>query len=412
MVKSMIARALGIVFISIPLLIPTYPSQSTTPIKTGSSCSKVGLTKIYKGQKFSCVKKAKKLVWSKGVAIAKAQPAPTQTEFSTPTPVTTPSPTPTPLKFNPWSTDIDSKVLSDQAQQNFLDWARDRVNNPANHLQVIQETQHVNRISILKRADDLGARLFSSYFPQGSITVIGASESWTIQELAKSGWDVKRCSDPYVQGVALCLQLGPDIGRRQGYVVTSDSTYDHRNPGSDGGALLAHEYFHLVQANILKVVGGFPTKDGDIKSANALPAWFLEGSAGFVGFSVAALSQNASYWEGRERMLSYAPPQESVNRNHISDYEIRVCCGNDTPTYPYIVGQVATEYIVASIGFQKMLDIWIDFGVTKNFEVSFDRVAGISKTVFYEKFEQIRTKVGLPPVSWRLDGLTNKKISG
>jgi len=237
--------------------------------------------------------------------------------------------------------------------------------------------------------------------------VIGASESWTIQELAKSGWGVRSCNAPYVTGVAICL----DFDRRHAYVVTSDSTYDHRNPGNDGGALLAHEYFHLVQANMAKSVNQIPIKNGDSASANAIPAWFLEGSADFVGFSVAALSQNASYWEGRSRMLSYAPSQESVNKNAISDYEIRVCCGNDTPTYPYNVGHVATEYIVASIGFQKFLDIWIDYGNTKNFELSFEKVTGISKKVFYEKFDLIRTKVGLPPVSWRLDGLVNKKIS-
>jgi hypothetical protein len=111
-------------------------------------------------------------------------------------------------------------------------------------------------------------------------------------------------------------------------------------------------------------------------------------------------------------MFTYAPPDPSTDRNPISDYEIRTCCGNNTPTYPYVIGQVATEYIVASVGFQKMLDIFVDYKTTKNFEKSFENVIGISKVTFYEKFDQIRTKVGLPAISWKLDGLTNKKISG
>ena len=394
-------------------------------VKPGSACKKLGQIKKSGGIKYTCIKSGKKLVWKKGTASKSAAPAitptptptpiptpnttPTPTPTSSPTPAPTikPTPTPTPLTFEAWSTEIDSKILSDQAQQNFLDWARNRIGNQSNHLQIVQENQHSSRVSILKRADDLGAQLFGSYFLQGSVTVIGASESWTIQELAKSGWDTKKCSDPYMPGVALCL----DRAKRQGYVVTSDSNYDPRNPGSDGGALLAHEYFHLAQANIMKSTNGIPTKSGDANSAKDIPAWFLEGTADFVGFSVAALSQNASYWQGRERMLSYAPPQESINKNSIADYEIRVCCGNDTPTYPYNVGQVATEYIVASIGFQKMLDIWIDFGSTRNFELSFEKVTGISKSAFYEKFDLIRTKVGLPAISWRLEGLVNKKIS-
>jgi hypothetical protein len=207
-------------------------------------------------------------------------------------------------------------------------------------------------------------------------------------------------------GVTYCL----DNGKRHAYIVASDSGYDPRNPGSDGGALLVHEYFHLVQANLSKTLTTPRIKGGDDATKNAFPDWFNEGAADFVGYSVAALSQNASYWDGRSKMLTYAPPEESVSKNAIADYEISTCCGNNTPTYPYNVGQVATEYIVASIGFQKMLDIWIDYATTRNFEKSFESIAGISKEAFYEKFDQLRTKVGLPPISWRLDGLVNKKI--
>jgi hypothetical protein len=207
-------------------------------------------------------------------------------------------------------------------------------------------------------------------------------------------------------GVNLCL----DLRGRQGYVVTADASYDPRNPGNDGGALLAHEYFHLVQAALSKTTSGVRTKSGDAGSANAFPAWFLEGTAEFVGYSVAALAQEASYWDGRARMLSYSPPDESVNKNAIADYEIRTCCGNSTPTYPYNVGLVATEFIVASVGFQKMLDIWLDYGTTRNFEISFESVTGISKNSFYERFDQVRTRVGLPGISWKLEGLVNKKI--
>ena len=54
----------------------------------------------------------------------------------------------------------------------------------------------------------------------------------------------------------------------------------------------------------------------------------------------------------------------------------------------------------------------MDFGKTNDFEKSFETVTGISKQAFYEKFDLMRTKVGLPGISWKLDGLINKKISG
>ena len=308
--------------------------------------------------------------------------------------------------FEAWSTNIDSRTLNDQAQRNFLSWVKTRDGAQKNHTQLIQANTNTSRIAIMKKADDLGAQLFSSYFPQGSKTFIGATQTWTDEQLAKSGWTTQ-CNVPSMQGVAYCLG-GESL---HGYVITGDATYSASNPGSDGGSLLAHEYFHLVQRTLTKNPFASQMKNGRPDMANGFPVWFIEGSADFVGFAVGALSQNATYWEGRERMFSYAPREEATDKNAIADYEIRTCCGNSTPTYPYGIGRVATEYIVASIGFQKMLDIWSDFAITRNFETSFEKVTGISKEAFYTKFDQVRTKVGLPPVSWRLDGLVNKKIS-
>jgi hypothetical protein len=373
-------------------------------VKPGTACKVLGKISTSSGIKYTCVKSGKKLVWNKGVAVKKATPTPTPTPTATPTP----TPTPTATKFEPWGINIDSKMLSDEAQKNFLAWVQTRTGATKNHTQVIQENRYTSRISLLKKADDLSAQLFSSYFSQGSKTIIGATESWTVDQLAKAGWNTPNCNNQYMPGVSLCL----DGIMRQGYVITGDSSYEESRPGSDGAALLAHEYFHLVQSNLGSSGSRLGMKSGDASSANAFPAWFVEGTAEFVGYSVGALSQSASYWNGRSAMLSYSPPGPSTNRNSISDYEIRVCCGNDTPTYPYNIGLVASEYIIASVGFQKMLDILIDYKTTQNFEKSFETVTGISKSVFYEKFDQLRTKVGLPAISWKLDGLVNKKIGG
>jgi len=53
-------------------------------VKAGGSCKKLGQTSIYSGKKYTCLKSGNKLVWNKGMAVAK------------PTPVVTPSPSPTP----------------------------------------------------------------------------------------------------------------------------------------------------------------------------------------------------------------------------------------------------------------------------------------------------------------------------
>ena len=49
---------------------------------------------------------------------------------------------------------------------------------------------------------------------------------------------------------------------------------------------------------------------------------------------------------------------------------------------PYGIGCVATEYIVASIGVEKYLDIYRNLGLGTNFENSFRNATGINLADF------------------------------
>ena len=51
------------------LVIPAQASAST--VKAGSKCSKAGITAVFNGKKFTCIKKSGKLVWNSGVVIKK-----------------------------------------------------------------------------------------------------------------------------------------------------------------------------------------------------------------------------------------------------------------------------------------------------------------------------------------------------
>jgi M6 family metalloprotease-like protein len=80
--------------------------NASAAVKAGAKCKKAGQTSTYAGKKFTCVKSGKKLVWNKGVAIAKPKPvvaptptpAPTIEPTSIPTVAASPTPTPTPTK--------------------------------------------------------------------------------------------------------------------------------------------------------------------------------------------------------------------------------------------------------------------------------------------------------------------------
>ena len=98
-------RRLG-VLVSLILIASLSPLFAATPPKAGATCAKAGITKVYKGKRFTCIKSGKSLRWSKGIVVEKLAPAvspqptptpiPTPTASSTPTPVASPTPSPTP----------------------------------------------------------------------------------------------------------------------------------------------------------------------------------------------------------------------------------------------------------------------------------------------------------------------------
>ena len=369
------------------------PSQAAPAPKAGAPCKKVGTTTTANGKKFTCIKSGKKLMWNKGVTVSVLLP----TAKPTPTSETKP--------FIPWSTDVTAKQVSDAAQKSFRDWAAAQASKPVNHQFFIQDGVFPNRAKSLTAADKTGTQLFSQYFSTKSITVIGRTEQWVVQKLNSLGGDFKSCSINYVPGLDYCW----DAQSLQGMVVITDAVFNPSDLGRDGSSLLAHEYFHLVQYQLSDNARKHTIKDGSALAANLFPAWFAEGTAEFAGFSIATLAMGSDYWLGRAAMNTYGSSDPTANKNRLADSEIRTYAGTQPngPTNPYMIGRTATEYLVASAGFQAMLNIWLTYKETKSFEKSFERAIGITKDEFYERFEKVRTKLDMPEVSMKLVCTTN-----
>lgn len=77
------------------LLSLSSPVHAAAP-KAGTKCTKLGMTAIAAGKKYTCIKSGKNLVWDKGVAVKKPAPVPS----ANPSPSETPTPSPT-QKKNP-----------------------------------------------------------------------------------------------------------------------------------------------------------------------------------------------------------------------------------------------------------------------------------------------------------------------
>ena len=377
--KSVYSKVLLIVLALALIPVSALSAQKITP---GTSCKVLNQKVVYQKKTYTCVKSGKKLVWNKGVVVKKP----------------TPTPTPSSKPFVPWSTDVTGKEISDAAQKSFREWANLQADKPLKHQFIIQEGVFPNRAKSLTAADLTGSKLFSHFFSPKSITVIGSSEDWVVQKLNSLAGSFRNCNINYVRGLDWCW----DGVAMQGMVVLSDMKFDPLELGKDGSSLLAHEYFHLVQSQLANP-DRYMIKDGSSITAYLFPAWLVEGSAEFAGYSVAVLAMDSEYWQGRERMFNAA------NQNALEDAEIRTFLGTQPngPVDPYGIGRAATEFLVASVGFQKLLDIFASFKETKDFEKSFETVTGVSKSYFYNKFEMVRTKLGMPDVSMKLVCLSN-----
>ena len=84
--KRTLALLAVITFLGSSLSLPAFAA-----VKAGATCPKAGKTSVASGKTFTCIKSGKKLLWNKGVVIAK----PTTTS-----PLLTPSPSPTPSPAN------------------------------------------------------------------------------------------------------------------------------------------------------------------------------------------------------------------------------------------------------------------------------------------------------------------------
>lgn len=91
--------------ISLFLVFGFMPSAEAVKPKAGASCKTLGAKQISNNREFTCVKKGKKRVWNRGVALRiqptatptlSPSPTPTSSATQTPTPTLSPSLTPTP----------------------------------------------------------------------------------------------------------------------------------------------------------------------------------------------------------------------------------------------------------------------------------------------------------------------------
>ena len=292
-------------------------SASLAVVKAGSTCSKLGVTSTIAGKKYTCVKSGKKLVWNKGVAIAKPKPSarpipsatPTPTPTPTPTVTATPTPTPTPAPiveraptgFNDlvdnfkgvyvgvWNSS-NSKITTNPP----LDVKQNILLGPNTKLPYIEIPEMYNRGTQFFAGFIQPKRFNAIYYVQDDIKWAEAkvlelySNPDEVQQISRNCQSAQRCNGANA-GVPKI-----DSGHAN-YAVTEGAN----DPYHLKGGVEIHEYTHMVQFMQFQ---GKPTQRNN-GGLGLLPNWFIEGHAHLAG-NAASAKTLAQYKEFRSFWLN------------------------------------------------------------------------------------------------------------
>jgi hypothetical protein len=362
--KKMRVFAVALIFLGTLITQPAIGA-----VKSGSSCTKAGNKSVSAGKTFTCVKSGKKLVWNKGVLIPVAKPIPAAS--AAPAPIASASPAK--VSFTPWATSFVTEDMTLTALANTSNYLGDVKPSNAYKFVLDPAITDSDRAWITKMLDYTNGA-FTDVL-QGRVTVyLGTTHTWSATAMRAAGQWVGDpngpypCSDgtrdAYCAGENIALMVYSDI-----YKANSNYRWDVGRRGTP-----AHELFHNVQF----ALGGRNLGPDDPAH---IPRWLMEGSANYFGFYIVEKLGFDSYGSGRGNQISSNPAYKIV---------VPLVQYDNFTSDPYGIGQAATEYLIASIGFENFLNIWKFTKSEGSFAKGFAKATGIELNDFYTKFEAAR----------------------
>jgi hypothetical protein len=348
-------------------------SNSYAAEKAGSSCSKAGLKSVSAGKTYTCVKSGKKLAWDKGTLIPVAKPA--SNDSAAPSPGVPQSPKTEQAKssFTPWASKFATDDMTQSALKKTAEYLGKVEPSNAYKLSLDPAITSSDRAWITQSLDYVNGA-FKDVL-NGQVKVfLGTNHEWSASSLRAAGeWigdpqSPYPCSngvnDAYCAGSNLVLLIYSDI-----YKPNSTYRWDAGRQSTP-----AHEMFHNVQF----ALGGRNVGPDD---PTHIPRWLMEGSANYFGFYIVETLKFNTYQTGR---------LQQVNSNQAYKNVIPLSEYDNFTNDPYGIGQAATEYLIASIGFDNFLNIWRFTKSEGSFAKGFNKATGIEISDFYSKFEAAR----------------------
>ena len=278
--------------------------------------------------------------------------------------------------LEPWPTDFSRKELIDSAMARTIEYMmglpEDHPHRPLKmHFEPGFPSDHRSWIEIV--AGESMKAIGEGVYPEGVHLIVGDSGylQETLTELKPLDFVAGFCGNDDAPAGDIFFCAEDDIAMaRFGRLVDQGVL-------SDNGlwtAAVPHEMFHTFQA--------FHREKGHTKVGSEEPRWMSEGSADFFGFAMAQYAGVSSYYVSVWDWAYYLPNPD------LGLEEFEAGTPFSYPPEEYWMGQMATEYLVASLGFDVLLDIYREFGLLGDFEASFEAATGLALTDFYQKFDQ------------------------
>ena len=399
-VRKFLVMGLPVALISILLPVSAISATKITP---GTTC-KVFLQKItYQKKVYTCTKSGKKLLWNKGVAVAKP--------ITVPLPSSTPTPTPTsqPIVY---PTDLSPITLA--AYQDFIKTYKSRLTDEIPNIDFIinpnmdkvLEKQIVDNINVT-------AKFFAKERPLNVPLRIWISMTTEFQwiydnvtsvlpiELLDGGWlDMKLArakADPdgFMGGGA------PGNDKSGSAVLFFNGTSKANWGDAFWSQVPSHEFTHVVQRYELG------------NSMAPMLCWVREGNANYYGFLLAGRNSQAMYrnfWlQAMSRIPTFGeePDFQSKPASYWADFFVQNESRKGSQCDPwinYILGSMAFQYLAGTYGndaiqsfYLGLKDVWIgvcDYPISQEgltcpaWKSVFKKTFGITPEAAYPKFGQ------------------------
>ena len=370
------ARSWRFVAIACLLILATTQFSANAAVKAGAKCTKVGVTSISAGKKFTCVKSGTKLVWNKGVAV-KAAANPAQKS---------PQPTPEPIpvvKYPDAPTSFDDLIANYQgisyaawSKSNAAIMASKDVAPPFTALTGPKTTLAFKNPAV---AYDLVARLYSGYKSTNAMTVLSFSyddRMWAQEQMKtlhpKSTWQWITYTACATRETCWGGGMFTDEKANGLLVVTTEVLDDNHTTGT----LDAHEYLHAIQQNQMNRPTVWP------ETSEWPPSWYREGQATFAQNAAIFYQSYEVYLKNRRNISEGLINSPAINSAWIQEFFVvnqpQSWFNKYESWRQYDLGARLVEVLTAIKGPAATMEIWKLMGTGQTFNAAFEKVYGTS----------------------------------